>query len=378
MLELERGEVYDLGRTLRVAIVRFASIRNLSELQRVVQEKPGRLDKIATAAALASDRETQFAFAQLFGMARRYAEAERFFESAIGGEGGERQLWLLNWGMDMFRAEQFEAAAHAFERGANQELPDEDRLQFQLYQCAAWEMSGQTDRAIALAKQLQAENSNSTEVCARLPWILNHAGRQDEASAAYQKLIAEFDIQHDESAREILREARFALANLHIESSRLDDAAECLAQVLDEFPEDAAAMNDLGFLWADHGRHLDLARLMIEKAVAAEPQNAAYRDSLGWVLFQQGRYAEAIRELEAAVTQSTEHGGVDTERPGTPDPVILDHLGDAYHKQGRTAEAIDAWRRAIQLLKESDRENAKAIQAKLDGVSSGEAVSSSP
>jgi hypothetical protein len=49
--------------------------------------------------------------------------------------------------------------------------------------------------------------------------------------------------------------------------------------------DDAGADNDLGFLWADANKHLDRALKMIVTAVAAEPENRAYRDSLGWVYY---------------------------------------------------------------------------------------------
>ena len=103
--------------------------------------------------------------------------------------------------------------------------------------------------------------------------------------------------------------------------------------MLDEFPDDAGASNDLGYLWADQGVHLQRALKMIRQAVAAEPDNAAYRDSLGWVYYRLGRYQEAVAELEKAARQGT--GGD-----------VLDHLGDAQLKAGQPDKADDAWRRA--------------------------------
>jgi len=71
--------------------------------------------------------------------------------------------------------------------------------------------------------------------------------------------------------------------------------------VLEQFPDDEGALNDLGYLWADQNQHLERAKRMIEKAVAGEPENMAYRDSLGWVLSAWGSGPEAIAELEKAV-----------------------------------------------------------------------------
>ncbi len=132
-----------------------------------------------------------------------------------------------------------------------------------------------------------------------------------------------------------MHEARLILSNIAATEGKLDEAEEWVEQVLDEFPEDIGAMNDLGYLWADSGKHLDRALEMIRTAVAAEPKNIAYRDSLGWVLFRLGRLNEAIAELKAAAA------GDD------PDGTILDHLAEAQLKAGDAPGAIDTWNRAI-------------------------------
>jgi tetratricopeptide (TPR) repeat protein len=134
----------------------------------------------------------------------------------------------------------------------------------------------------------------------------------------------------------------------------LDQAEEWLEQVLDEFPEDTGALNDLGYLWADAGKHLDRALEMIQVAVAEDPANMAYRDSLGWALLRLGRYSEAVAELKVAA--------------GVPDPdgVILDHLAEAQLLNGEVAAAIESWRRALSLFEEEqDAEKAQQTREKI-------------
>ncbi len=137
------------------------------------------------------------------------------------------------------------------------------------------------------------------------------------------------------------------MSALDVIRGRLDEAEEWLEQVLDEYPGDVEADNDLGFLWADENKHLDRALKMIVAAVAAEPENRAYRDSLGWIFYRLGRLPEAVAELEKAVDDKQ------------PDGTVLDHLGDAYEKLGRHGQAIAAWRRAKAAL-EKDQETEKA------------------
>jgi Flp pilus assembly protein TadD len=146
------------------------------------------------------------------------------------------------------------------------------------------------------------------------------------------------------------------LSTIELGQGDFEAAVERLEQVLDEFPEDVQARNDLGYLWADRGMHLARSQRMIEYAVAASPDNAAYRDSLGWVLFRLGRYPEAIEQLQRAVA------GTEDE----PDGVIMDHLGDAYDKAGRREEALAAWRRAEAVFQnENDRNKLDEVRKKL-------------
>jgi tetratricopeptide (TPR) repeat protein len=138
------------------------------------------------------------------------------------------------------------------------------------------------------------------------------------------------------------------LSNLCVLQSRIPEAEEWLEQILDEFPEDVGAHNDLGYLWADQSKHLQRALSMCQRAVQAESENGAYRDSLGWAYFRLGRFPEAVQELEKAA-------GL------TPDGVIYDHLGDAYLQIQQADKAMNAWERAVEAF-EKDHEPEKREQ----------------
>src|SRR6185503_18490792 len=115
-----------------------------------------------------------------------------------------------------------------------------------------------------------------------------------------------------QESRQVLREARLVLSNIYVTKKDIPQAEEWLQQVLDEYPEDAGAMNDLGYLWADQGKNLPRALEMVQFAVEADPDNASYHDSLGWTLYKLERYEEALKWLLQATS------GDD------PDGVILD------------------------------------------------------
>lgn len=132
-------------------------------------------------------------------------------------------------------------------------------------------------------------------------------------------------------------------------------AAELFKKSIELDPASAArAYNYLGYMWADRGENLDEAEQMIRRALEAEPDNGAFLDSLGWVLFRQGRTEEALEQLLLA-SERLAHD---------PDPVVLEHLGDAYEKLGKFSEAISSWQKSLQL----DPEN-PALVKKLDARS---------
>ncbi len=116
-------------------------------------------------------------------------------------------------------------------------------------------------------------------------------------------------------------------------------------------PNQPAVLNYLGYAWADMGRNLDKARDMIQRAAARRPNDGAITDSLGWVLYRQGKIDEATKLLERAV-------GLEPE-----DPTITEHLGDAYWASGRKIEAQYQWRRALTL--NPSPEDAAKLEAKI-------------
>jgi tetratricopeptide (TPR) repeat protein len=257
---------------------------------------------------------------------------------------------LMLWGIGLLSDEHYAEAAAVFKRGAEERVLPKDNPAFYYYLSGALELDGQTDAALSAARKAVALSSDSPRIRTRVPWIQYHAKRYDDAAASYKELIERFDAsQTSPEARQVLREARLVLSNIYVIKKEIPQAEEWLEQVLDEFPEDAGAMNDLGYLWADQGKNLERALEMVRFAVEADPDNHSYHDSLGWALFKLGRHAEALDWLKKAAS------GED------PDAVILDHLGDCQLQLGQKQQAIATWRKALEAFDE--KENAAEIEA---------------
>jgi len=129
------------------------------------------------------------------------------------------------------------------------------------------------------------------------------------------------------------------------ERTQQDNEAEKAFQIgLSLNPNDAVALNYLGYWWADEGRRLDEAIEYIKKAVSLHPRSGAYADSLGWVYYKKEEYENAVIWLEKA------------SQLDPTDGIIADHLGDAYWKTGRKNEAYFKWQLAIELGLEAELE----------------------
>jgi len=290
--------------------------------------------------------------------AKRFDAAGEFLDLAVKARPKEAAQVLLAWGVGLLVADRPGDAAEVFQRALDQKaLPEENPI-FHSYLARALAMNGRTDEALAAARKAVELDEDAPRYHGLVAWVLFDAKRYDEARKAFVRLIEEFDSRHDSpEIRETLREARLTLSHLCVLADDLPRAEEWLEQVLDEFPDDVGASNDLGYLWADQGRHLQRALKMIRLAVEAQPDNLAYRDSLGWVFYRLGRFDEAVAELEKAAVENDNH---------PPDAVILDHLGDAYLKTGQVEKAKNAWRRAVKLFRQQEEpEKAKTTQEKI-------------
>jgi len=140
------------------------------------------------------------------------------------------------------------------------------------------------------------------------------------------------------------------------------DAAEAeFRKALDLDPDNAGALNYLGYMLADRAVRLDEAYQLIKKAVDMDPRNGAYLDSLGWVYYRQGK----LNEAEGSLLQALEQMG--------QDPTVHDHLGDVYFKLGKTKDAIAQWQLSQKqfqagLQSDSDPEEIANVDKKLESA----------
>jgi tetratricopeptide (TPR) repeat protein len=121
-----------------------------------------------------------------------------------------------------------------------------------------------------------------------------------------------------------------------------DAAIRELRALLAERPGDAQVQNALGYTLADRNRNLPEAHQLITAALAQSPDNAAVLDSMGWLLFREGRYPEALEHLNRAGKAGA-------------DPEIFLHVGEVQWAMGDQAAARTTWAKALERSPENEK-----------------------
>ena len=118
-------------------------------------------------------------------------------------------------------------------------------------------------------------------------------------------------------------------------------AEAAFRELIAKDPDNAAALNYLGYMFADDGVNLDEAEKLIQRAVKLQPNNGGYLDSLGWVYYKKGQYKRALDTLEKALALDKNEG------------VIWEHVGDAHMALGDKNSALMKYREALRLKNDS-------------------------
>jgi tetratricopeptide (TPR) repeat protein len=157
--------------------------------------------------------------------------------------------------------------------------------------------------------------------------VLTEAEELDGAMAVYDRAL----VEHPENT-----DLLYARAMLAEKLDRLETVEADLRDILSREPNNADALNALGYTLADRTERYQEALDLINRALALKPDDPYVLDSMGWVLYRLGRHQEAVEHLQQALAASDE-----------PDPEIAAHLGEVLWVMGKHAAARDVWETAL-------------------------------
>jgi tetratricopeptide (TPR) repeat protein len=230
---------------------------------------------------------------------------------------------------------------------------------------------GDFQEAMRITRGLLELSDNSWYFLRLKGLVEREAEKYDDAIRSLQEALSKLEdndqLKPEMRQREIDR-LRYLLSSVYLDKGDIDKAARELQILVKKNPDNATFKNDLGYIWADNDRHLDEAEKLIREALELDRkekqklkekgeiddvrENAAYLDSMGWVLYKKKKYKEALEYLKKATLD--EEDGQHLE--------IWDHLGDCYQALGMLKEAVQAWEQGLKCEDYSKRDGERRRQ----------------
>ncbi|MDX1380553.1 MAG: tetratricopeptide repeat protein [Xanthomonadales bacterium] len=307
------------------------------------------------------------AYAELLARAGEPAEAEAVLASLPTSP--ELRFARIGYALQAGNGDDALALYQAFDP-AQAEDPDEEAFQA----ARAAELLERPEEAIEWYERVH-QGPRLLDAVVRQAWL--HAGQGDVEAA--RNILATLRVQTDPAVvaesylaeSQILREQGhpeaafdalsigleqrpgdvgllYARAIQAVELDRIDIAEGDLRRILAEQPDNATALNALGYTLADRTDRYDEAEALILEAYALDPDEPSIIDSMGWIAYRLGRLNEAVQYLRMAWALDR-------------NPEIAAHLGEVLWVSGERDEAQRVWRDG----QEVDADNA-VLNATLD------------
>jgi tetratricopeptide (TPR) repeat protein len=215
--------------------------------------------------------------------------------------------------------------AQAIDVARKGRVDNADDLRLARIEAQALRQSGKADEAVSVLQEF-ARRQNKPESYVALAQIYSDAKRGTEAVKVLQEAQAKFPGNTT---------IGFELGAVLDKQKKFADAEAAFRQILVKEPDNAPALNYIGYMLAERGERLNESVDLLKKALELEPDNGSYLDSLGWAYFKADKLPLALDNLQRAADQLKSNS------------VIQDHYGDVLFKLSRFDEAITAWERAL-------------------------------
>ena len=264
-------------------------------------------------------RDLEFAVAAIALQMKDYAGAERLFldlKSANYGEPGAIDLYLAQI------AEDTKQYAKAIER--YQAITDGERAWLAKLRIAS--MYAKQGRLADAQRWLAGLDAVTKEQKVQIRQAEAQLLRETGDDAAAYRVLAQSLDEHPDTPDLI-----YDLAMVAEKLDKIDEAETRLKRLVELKPDDAQALNALGYTLVDRTQRTDEGLALIERAHKLSPQDPFILDSLGWAFYRMGRLDEAERYLRQALD-------------GRPDAEIAAHLGEVLWRKGEREQARALWK----------------------------------
>ena len=362
------------------------------KLRALLKDKDKAKQLVAEAAKMLAEAKDEKPFnyngALILGAAARrvkaYDAAEAFLKHEVdlatklksGPKMRQAHLGLIGL---YFEAKRYNEAAEAAESAVDLRGPKEfeDFKPFLLERLVqAKAKQGKVDEALTMTKGLLELTDGAWYFLQLKGWVQREAGKLDDAIATYNEVLDKVEADKNLMGKdkdEVKDDVRYLLSGLHVDNKEVDKAAKQLQTLIKRNPDNPGYKNDLGFIWCDHDMNFEESEKLIREALELDKkakeklkeegkvdevrESAAYLDSLGWVLFKQKKYKEALDPLKKAAADEEQGNHLE----------IWDHLADCHYALGEKKEAVAAWQKALKMddLSKRDGERRRKVSEKL-------------
>jgi tetratricopeptide (TPR) repeat protein len=283
------------------------------------------------------DLRTRVRLGFLYYEDRRYDEASERFESvlAVNPSGYEVVFFL---GIAQRRSGLGDESIATFERipVGNAHYPDA-RTQI----AALYERRERFAEALA-----EVEKANAAKPSKELDlYAATLRAKTGDFEGAVEQIQGLLSAKPDDD------ELLYNLGVIYGEADRTDESVEFMRRALDANPDNASALNYIGYTWAERGVNLDEAEEMIERALVLRPEDGYIADSLGWVFYMRARPLVEGGNLPAA-RKYIDQALAALERADDltgGDPVVSEHIGDTYLLLDEKQRALDKFEEALRM-----------------------------
>jgi tetratricopeptide (TPR) repeat protein len=257
------------------------------------------------------------------------------------------------------------------------QVPESDKIRF--YLAAIYEEMGKSSEAIENFSRIPAESQYYGESIVHAAYLLKQAKQVEAAidmvkeGLAKRQDVAQFysiyaslldEKGEYQQAAKILADGsekfpdnvqlQFFLGTIQDRLGDKSQVVEHMKKVIEMDPNHVQGLNYLAFTYAESNKNLEDAEKLARRALEIEPNDGYIQDTLGWILFKKGKFAESIKVLESALKNQPNEA------------IIAEHLGDAYTKHQLVEKARQMYQRAAD--SETDVTKAREIRAKITAL----------
>lgn len=255
--------------------------------------------------------------------------------------------------------------------------PESDKVRF--YLAALFEEIKNPEKALKYFQEVPPESSFFSESAIHAAYLLKQKGNLSAASDVLDKalelkpenpqmfaLYAAIMDARGEHEKAMVRlnqglerfpeqtQLLFYYGTISDKLGKKDVMLKSMRRVIELDPKNTQAINYLAYTFAEDAANLSEAESLARRAHQLAPEDPFIMDTLGWVLYKQGRIKEAITWLESAQSQQPSES------------IIADHLGDAYVQHRLPQKAKQMYEQAIRF--ESDEDRRKKIENKITSI----------